>query len=309
MAERLSQEDIDALLNSICTEEVMCETNIPKVKIYDAKKPAKFSKENIGVIQQIHEIFSRLTAVSIQAQTHLPCSMQILSVDQITYQEFIRSIPNPTTLSIINLDPLKGSGLIEISPEISYAILSALLGNTNLKQIDYDFTLLKTRELTDIELLVMEEMIVRMLGNLRESWSNILDLRPRLGNIETNPVFSQIVPPEEMCVLVTIEVQLGEIDSVISIIFPYICLKDIINKLTFKYLYSYSTDSTEKIKNYSVEVEAILFEGKKSLKYFKELKVGDFLPIDLNTISLKQNDCLIAKTSFSPLDKVTFKLD
>src|SRR4030065_484218 len=104
--------------------------------------------------------------------------VHVASVDQLTYEEFIRSIPNPTTLALINMDPLKGSAVLEIDPSITFTIIDKLFGGTGAASKI-------SRELTDIALSVMEGIIVRILGNLREAWSNVIDLRPRLGHIET----------------------------------------------------------------------------------------------------------------------------
>ena len=224
MSEILSQEEIDALLTAISTGECpvpesKMKSKSSRVKIYDFRRPSKFSMDNIFVLQQMHEIFARLCSTSLSAQLQTNCHVHVASVDQLNYEEFIRSVPNPTAMGIINLDPLKGSGIIEIDPKISFAILSYILGASELSESDTD--LKKHRELTDIELSIMEGIIVRLLGNLRESWSNILDLRPRLGCIESNPMFCQIVPPDDMCVLITLECMIGDIEGMINLAFPF----------------------------------------------------------------------------------------
>jgi len=112
----------------------------------------------------------------------------VASVDQLTYEEFIRSIPNPTTLAVINMDPLKGMALLEIDPSVTYTIIDWLFGGQGEGAKI-------SRELSEIEAAVIESIIVRILGNMREAWSTVIDLRPRLGQIETNPQFAQVVPP------------------------------------------------------------------------------------------------------------------
>ena len=148
----------------------------------------------------MHETFARLTTTSLSAQLRSLVHVRVASVDQLTYEEFIRSIPNPTTLAVINMDPLKGAAILEIDPSVTFSIIDRLFGGKG------EETKL-SRDLTDIEQSVMENIIVRVLGNLREAWSTVIDLRPRLGQIETNPQFAQIVPPTEMVVLVTLEDQ------------------------------------------------------------------------------------------------------
>jgi len=179
----------------------------------------------------MHETFARLTTTSLSAQLRAMVSVHVSSVDQLTYDEFVRSIPNPTTLAIVNMDPLKGSAILEIDPSITFTIIDRLFGGKGEP-------LKISRELTDIEMAVMEGIIVRILGNLRESWSNVIDLRPRLGNIETNPQFAQIVPPNDMVVLITFETKVAEAEGMLNLCIPYITIEPIIGKLSAQYWYS-----------------------------------------------------------------------
>ena len=179
----------------------------------------------------MHETFARLTTTALSAQLRALVSVHVASVDQLTYEEFIRSIPNPTTLAVINMDPLKGSAVLEIDPSITFTIIDKLFGGRG-EQTKI------SRELTDIEQSVMEGIIVRILGNLREAWSNVIDLRPRLGNIETNPQFAQIVPPNDMVVLITLETKIGEVEGMTNLCIPYITIEPVISKLSAQYWYS-----------------------------------------------------------------------
>lgn len=236
MTEILSQDEIDALLTAISAGEVEPSDYSPakeqrKVKIYDFRRPDKFSKDQIRTLQMMHETFARLTTTALSAQLRALVSVHVASVDQLTYEEFIRSIPNPTTLAVINMDPLKGSAVLEIDPSITFTIIDKLFGGTG------EATKI-SRELTDIELSVMEGIVVRILGNLRESWSNVIDLRPRLGNIETNPQFAQIVPPNEMVVLITLETKVGDVEGMTNLCLPYITIEPVISKLSAQYWFS-----------------------------------------------------------------------
>ena len=203
MNEVLSQDEIDQLLQAISSGEPEAEDYTPvndtrKIKIYDFKRPDKFSKEQIRTVSIMHETFARLTTTSLSAQLRSMVHVHVASVDQLTYEEFIRSIPTPTTLAVINMDPLKGNAILEIDPAITFSMIDRLFGGTG------QGTKVQ-RDLTDIEQSVMEGIIVRILANMREAWTQVIDLRPRLGQIETNPQFAQIVPPSEMVVLVTLE--------------------------------------------------------------------------------------------------------
>jgi flagellar motor switch protein FliM len=236
MAEVLSQDEIDQLLSAISageisTEEVHQPKDQRKIKIYDFKRPDKFSKDQIRTVSIMHETFARLTTTSLSAQLRSLVHVHVASVDQLTYEEFIRSIPNPTTLAVVDMDPLKGSAILEIDPAITFSIIDRLFGGQG-EGAKF------SRELTDIEQSVMEGIIVRVLGNLRESWSTVIDLRPRLGGIETNPQFAGIVPPSEMVVLVTLETKVGEVEGMMNLCIPYLTIEPIISKLSGQYWYS-----------------------------------------------------------------------
>lgn len=236
MTEVLSQDEIDQLLTAISsgeveTTEIQQATDQKKIKIYDFKRPDKFSKDQIRTVSIMHETFARLTTTSLSAQLRSLVHVHVASVDQLTYEEFIRSIPNPTTLAVINMDPLKGSAILEIDPAVTFSIIDRLFGG-------HGEGTKFSRDLTDIEQAVMEGIIVRILGNMREAWSTVIDLRPRLGQIETNPQFAQIVPPTEMVVLVTLETKVGEVEGMMNFCIPYLTIEPIISKLSAQYWYS-----------------------------------------------------------------------
>ncbi len=287
MTEILSQDEIDALLAAISTGEVESEEpksaiDKRKVKIYDFKRPDKFSKDQLRTLQMIHETFARLSTTSLSAQLRALVSVHVASVDQLTYEEFIRSIPNPTTLGIINMDPLKGSAIFEIDPSITFTIIDRLFGGEGQP--------MKTnRELTEIEQSVMESIIVRLLTNLREAWATVIDLRPRLSQIETNPQFAQIVPPTDMVVLTTFETKVGEVEGMMNFCIPYITIEPIVTKLSAQYWYSSirkgaSSENFEMIKErlntVYLPVSVELGSTELPVRDILQLKVGDVIKLD-----------------------------
>lgn len=239
MTEVLSQNEIDLLLDAISAGESVesvdpknIDVGKRKIKMYDFKRPDKFSKDQIRTLQMMHDNFARVTTTSLSAQMRALVSVHVASVDQLTYEEFIRSVSNPSTLAIINMDPLRGSSILEIDPSITFTIIDRLFGGEGkaVKNLN--------RELTDIELAVMEGIIVRILGNLREAWSQVIDLRPRLGSIETNPQFAQMVHPNDMVVLITLETKISEVEGMMNFCIPYITIEPIISKLSAQYWYA-----------------------------------------------------------------------
>ncbi len=298
MNEVLSQDEIDQLLTAISTGEIETETvsqtqEKRKIKIYDFKRPDKFSKEQIRTVSIMHETFARLTTTALSAQLRSLVHVHVASVDQLTYEEFIRSIPNPTTLGIINMDPLKGSAILEIDPAITFSVIDRLFGGQG------ESTKVN-RDLSDIEQSVMENIIVRILGNLREAWSQVIDLRPRLGQIETNPQFAQIVPPTEMVVLVTLETKVGEVEGMMNFCIPYLTIEPIIGKLSAQYMYSSvrSGSTTEnlnilkdRLSTIAVTVIAEIGNMNLTVRDVLSLRNGDVIRIP----NIRINDPMVLK--------------
>jgi flagellar motor switch protein FliM len=298
MAEVLSQDEIDQLLSAISageisTEEVHAPKDQRKIKIYDFKRPDKFSKDQIRTVSIMHETFARLTTTSLSAQLRSLVHVHVASVDQLTYEEFIRSIPNPTTLAVVDMDPLKGSAILEIDPAITFSVIDRLFGGQG-EGAKF------SRELTDIEQSVMEGIIVRVLGNLRESWSTVIDLRPRLGGIETNPQFAGIVPPSEMVVLVTLETKVGEVEGMMNLCIPYLTIEPIISKLSAQYWYSSVRRGTttenlnilrDRLATVAVTLIAEVGEMEVAVRDVLALRAGDIIRLD----SVRVNDPMVLK--------------
>ena len=282
MTEVLSQDEIDQLLTAISAGDTDAEDFRPvndtrKIKIYDFKRPDKFSKEQIRTVSIMHETFARLTTTALSAQLRSMAHVHVASVDQLTYEEFIRSIPTPTTLAVINMDPLKGNAILEIDPSVTFSIIDRLFGGTG------QGTKVQ-RDLTDIEQSVMEGIIVRILANMREAWTQVIDLRPRLGQIETNPQFAQIVPPSEMVVLVTLETKVGEEEGMMNFCIPYITIEPIISKLSSQFWFSSVRRSSttqymgvlkEKLSTVDMDVVAEIGSINLPVRDVLNLRVGD----------------------------------
>ena len=285
MTEVLSQDEIDQLLTAISTGDSETDDFKPvsdtrKIKIYDFKRPDKFSKEQLRTVSNMHETFARLTTTSLSAQLRSLVHVHVASVDQLTYEEFIRSIPTPTTLAVVNMDPLKGNAILEIDPTITFCMIDRLFGGRGVTSSN------KNRDLTDIEQSVMEGIIVRILANMREAWTQVIDLRSRLGQIETNPQFAQIVPPTEMVVLITLETKVGDEEGMMNFCIPYLTIEPIISKLSSQFWFSsvrrssttqYLGTLTEKLSSVDMETVAEIGSINLPVREVLALRIGDII--------------------------------
>jgi flagellar motor switch protein FliM len=173
----------------------------------------------------IHEAFARQLTTVMSTLIRSMVSAEVASVDQLAYEEFVNSLVQPTVIGILEMHPFNGNALIEINPNLVFAIIDRMLGGKG------EFSG-KTRELTDIEKTVTERVLMRMLELLEESWSTVVDVRFRFESMESNPFFVQICPPRDMVLLVIVKLKVGEVEGMISLCIPYFLMEPIVDKLS-----------------------------------------------------------------------------
>ncbi|MGI6225613.1 MAG: flagellar motor switch protein FliM [Peptococcales bacterium] len=287
MAEILSQSEIDALLNALQTGEIDAETikqkeNEKKIRVYDFRRPNKFSKEQLNTIEVISENYCRFITTYLSGQLRTRVQIKVVSVEQLSYEEFIRSIPNPTILNIFGLLPFDGKGILEINPHLVFNIIDRLFGGPGTSNVN-------SRPLTEIEQIIVVKIIKRLLDYFKDAWANLIELKPEFESLETNPSFIQIVSPTEMVVLITLEMQLGESQGFANICLPCIMLEPIANNLNARFWYgtSQKEQTTEyleslkiKVKQAKVPVTAILGQTIISLKELLDLNKGDVISLE-----------------------------
>lgn len=185
MDEILSQQEIDELIRQ-ATGAIQEEEEQPDVVAYDFKRPHRFSKERVRALQRIHEQFARELSGMISAKLRTRVELNVASIEQLTFGEFIRSVPNPSVIILCTMQPLDGSLLMQLSPDISFLLYDRLCGGPGI-------SLGRSRELTDIELAVLTSQLFEdMTISFENAWSEIIDMRVTLESIESNPQFLQI---------------------------------------------------------------------------------------------------------------------
>jgi flagellar motor switch protein FliM len=283
----LSQAEIDALLSALSTgevdaDEIQEEQRQRKVKVYDFRRPDKFSKDQIRTLYMLHENFARLLNTYLSAQLRAMVQVNVASVDQLTYEEFVRSLPNPSVISVLEMSPLKGNAILEINPSIIFAIIDRLFGGSGQ-------VVAKPRALTDIEENIIRRILGRTLDTLAEAWKQVVPLKPVVEVIETNPMFSQIVPPNDMVVLITLQAKVGQGEGFINLCIPYLVLEPIMSKLSTTYWVAGNTrgSASEHIQSLQRRVEKIRVPliaemGKTSVNVQEllDLRKGDVLHLD-----------------------------
>ncbi|RFU68867.1 flagellar motor switch protein FliM [Bacillus sp. V59.32b] len=283
MAEVLSQNEIDALLSALSTgeadaDELKKEESEKKVKVYDFKRALRFSKDQIRSLTRIHENFARLLTTYFSAQLRTYVQISVASADQIPYEEFIRSIPKMTILNVFEVPPLDGRILMEVNPNIAYAMMDRVLGGRGVSEN-------KVEKLTEIETKIMSNLFEKGIENLQEAWATVAEIDPILTDFEVNPQFLQMVSPNETVVVISLNTQIGETSGMINICIPHVVLEPIIPKLSVHYWMQ-----TSKKERSSEEIESLEKRVKKTyLPIITELgktdiSIHDFLQLDTGDV-------------------------
>lgn len=286
MSEVLSQSEIDSLLQALNSGELdvdEAKKNDEKpVKNYDFARPAKFSKEHLRTMEIIFEHYGRLLATNLTVYLRKNIHVEVMNSEAVTYSEFTNALSNPVLLGVIDFSPLHGSIILELANNLGYAIVDRMLGGAGLP-------LDKVREFSEIELLVIERIMSVCVNQLREPWENVVEVHPRLERIETNSQFAQLISPGEMIAIITIQIQIGDIEGRMNICLPYITLEDVMDKLNTKFWFSNMQKSDEEeytealealISRAPVPIKAVLGKSSISVSDFVNLQVGDIIRVD-----------------------------
>lgn len=297
MSEVLSQHEIDALLSALSSGEMDAEALKKedagkKVKTYDFKRALRFSKDQIRSLTRIFENYARLITTYFSAQLRTFVQISVSSVDQLPYEEFIRSIPTMTILNVYTAKPLEGRMVMEVNPNIAYAMLDRLLGGQGSGST-------YTNNLTEIEMSVMEKMFINALDRLTDAWKTIIDLQPELDFLEVNPQFLQMVSPNDTVAVVSLSTKIGDVSGMINFCLPHVVLEPVIPKLT-----AHHWLSTQK-KSIASKESAIIEQRVKKAKLpliaelgHSTIKVGEFLQLsvgDVIRLDRSMNEELIVK--------------
>ena len=305
MADILSQEEIDALLDVVEDEgDDVLEGEegelLPQrqVTLYDFKRPNRVSKEQLRAFRGIHDKMARSLASQISSIMRSIVEIQLHSVDQMTYGEFLMSLPNPTSFNVFSVKPLEGSGVIEINPSIAFPMLDRLLGG---KGEPFD----ANREFSDIELSLFETILRVMMATLKEAWGPVMDVYPTVESKESSPNVVQIVAQNEIVVMVVMEIIIGHSSGMMNICYPVISLEPILPKLASRDL-MLNEMSSKKSRN--TELQVLLGGAKVNVEAnlgAAELTLSDILDLQVNDVvrlSAAANDivtvCIDGKERF-----------
>lgn len=286
MGEVLSQNEIDNLLAALSTGELdvdnMQEAPEKQVKNYDFSRPTKFSKEHLRTLEIIFEHYSRLISTNLPVYLRKNVQVAVASSETVTFSEFTNALSNPVILGIVDFVPLNGNVIIDLATNLGYAMLDRMLGGSGSP-------LEKNREFSEIELTIIQKILVMFTQLLREPWKNVIDISPVLSRLETNPQFAQVIAPNDMIAIVTLNMKIGDVEGFMNICLPFFTLEDIMDKLNTKYWFSTMQENHSEnyeqyiealIKRVDIPIRAVLGKSRISVNDFIGLQVGDCIRLD-----------------------------
>jgi flagellar motor switch protein FliM len=252
MGDILSQAEIDALLQQLSGGDadavVTPITSTKEAHIYDFALPSKFNREQLRTLENIFDNFARSASSFLTGYLRTTTNLEVAQAEQIMYRDFNVALANPVVLAMVEMQPLKGTIIIEISNNIGYAIIDRILGGPG-------FGLKKMRDFSEIEKILLERVVLQILTFLPEPFENVLQIRPRLEKLETNAQFAQIINPTEMVAFVMLNIKIGSSEGTVSFCLPHLVLEPIMDKLYTKFWYMHHEEDNKGVYRERLEAE------------------------------------------------------
>lgn len=290
----LDQNDIDALLAATASEEVAApakpekllfshnHTEIDQVEIrpYDFKRPERVSKDQMLALETLHEAFARSFGASLSGFLRTIIEVRVAACEQMTYGEFVSGLPNPTSYNLIQADSLEGQMCLEVSPLIIYPIIDRLLGGTNQDLF------IPQRPMTAIEQRLISTVMGRGLTALSEAWESVRSLKFEITATESNPQLVQIVPPNEVVMVIGLEVRMASRAGTMNLCIPYNVIEPVMDELSSQSWFAVNRNEqtqssmdriTRNLDQTGIEVAAILAETTITLQDLNDMKSGDLI--------------------------------
>jgi flagellar motor switch protein FliM len=304
----LSQEEVDALLAAVSAGgesdlagaaagsaeggggEEAAAVSDKTLSLYDFRRPDRVSKDQMRTLQNLHESYARQFSTTLTNFLRTFVEIELVSVDQLTFSEFVMSISNPSCIYVFKMEPLEGNAIMEINPSLVFFIIDRLFGGQGRPSE-------QNRELTLIEESVIHRIVERGLNDLKEIWEHIGIFSPKVETYETNPQFVQIAPPGETVILISLEVRMQNASGLMSLCFPYMLLESVLNNLSGESWMSAQSNTTletrsvleHEVQSFEVPASVIIGQTTLTIRDLLQMQRGDLLCLDRP----KESDLLV----------------
>ena len=309
MAEFLSQDEIDALLEISedgdvdldSVGDVSTSSKERAYTIYDFKKPNTITKDQEKAFEALHEKMIRTIVTDLSSMMRKIVDVKVKAIEQMTYGEFILSVPPTTSLNTLSMKPLEGRLVLECNPGISHKIIAELLGNgpsyvsTNTE-----------KELTDIEQEVLDHFYSLIIRNMMMTWEEVATINFKVASKDTNANAIQVISNHEIVLLVVIEITVDEEVGNLSLCYPIAYIEPLLNKIVAKLLgasgnkkVSKKQDLNTLLSGARMNVDAVIAETQLSIQQLLNLKKDDVIIFNKNATSSSAKIYINKKEKFS----------
>lgn len=280
MTETLQQAEVDALVSAISKQDAPEPQKPTAFATYDFKRPERVSKDQMRSLENLHEVFARNVGGALSGYLRSVVEVKLSSIVQLTYAEFTANLPTPTCFALIQAPPLEGQVILEINPSIIFPVVDRLLGGGR------GVTSIPDRPLTDIEQKIVGKITELMLSQLKNIWSRIKEIDFTLQEIESNPQYRQIVPPNEVAVLISFEIAMGESRGMMNLCIPFTTIEPIMPSFALENIYNFMrrrTGGTEgraiaaALSDSQIEMVVHLAETQITVSDLVRLAPGDII--------------------------------
>jgi len=293
LADLLTQDEVNALLETVASSGDVVETQETEFEPtsykkrdpqYDFKRPNRLSKDLLQSLHFLHDRYARNFSLTLSAYLREMAEVNLISIDQLPYSDFLMSLPDTTSINVIELQPKGGKMILEVNLSLVFPIIEKLLGGAGVAMD-------KIREITEIEQKLIEEFIDLTITDLQEAWRTVVpDTIFGVESRETSPRLVQIVAPNEIVAALVFEIRMGSVSGMMNFCIPAHLLEPLRHQFEVEKT-SYSlddgkTDEMEKrilgvIMTTRTKIEAFLGNVKVNIRDILQLKEGDIIPLDV----------------------------
>lgn len=287
MAQILTQDEIDALLTTVSAGEeaeakVEGRPEAKSVVAYDFKHPNRVSKDQVRTLENIHDNFGGHLGSVMSGIFRAVVDIELMSVDQITYSEFIMSLVSPSCSYTFTMAPMEGKCIMDFNPALTFGFVERMFGGAG-KTVETE------RELTGIERAVMTRIANRVMQELSKAWARIINIQVASTGFETNPQFIQIVPPGETVIVITFQIKMLSSSGILTICYPFVTLEPIAAKLSGQsWIDATANKVSDEDRNMNVlnlaqvnaTISSILGGLEITIREFLDVKAGDVVTLD-----------------------------
>ena len=275
MNRQLSQQEIDAVFENL-EDHKAGPTPAKKGIRFDFRRLDRIAKSQLRAIHLLHDNFVRNLGSSLSAYLRSYLTVNLVSVEQLSYGEFLEGLPSPTCITSLSLKPYEGNAVLELNPSIIFPVLEMLLGGNGKNPA------VVQREITEIEQSLLDALFRIILHDLTEAWKGVTNIDFKIESMEKEPQLLQVLAPNEAVVAVGIEVRTGDSTGMMNMAMPAIIIKMMRQKFEQQW-------SVRKAESSEAEQERMLgFLGDAVVEFDSRLEGARFSVEDF--LSLEEGD-------------------